>query len=331
MKKIIVGIESTFLSSEERVFYGTIQPAGFILFTRNIVSADQLTLLIISLREISANPEKLIISIDQEGGKVQRLKYPIDEFYHAPLHFGQMVGQGSLSEALALCYESNFKMASCLKRFGFNVNYTPVADLLHDDASSCIGNRSFGSSPSIVASFCKEVIRAHNDAGICPVVKHIPGHGRAKVDSHYALPVIDDSIESLESSDFYVFRELAKFCKEHNYNALGMNSHIIFTELDAVNPVTFSSAAVEFIKNDIGFTRLITDALEMHALTGSMEEKSTKAFASGFDFVLYSGYNMNDMTQIASSAQDIDPSCNDLSFLMGEAPNQDFSFFSRET
>ncbi|MDX2050362.1 MAG: glycoside hydrolase family 3 N-terminal domain-containing protein [Rickettsiaceae bacterium] len=198
------------------------------------------------------------------------------------------------------CYKSNLEMATTLKSLGFTMNFTPVADLIFQDSSNVIGDRSFGSDPDVVIAFCKQVIRAHNDAGICPVIKHAPGHGRAKLDSHFELPIVDASKEELDATDFKVFRELVTFSKQHGYKVYGMNAHIIFTALDSEHCATFSEEVIKFIKEEIGIDYLVTDAIEMNTLSGSYGDRAILSLGAGADAVLFCKPDLTDMIEIAN-------------------------------
>ena len=187
----------------------------------------------------------------------------------------------------------NFQIASELKELGFTTNCTPVADLLFDGADNVIGDRSFGSDPEIVVAFCKEVIRAHKDAGIEPIIKHIPGHGRATKDSHYHLPRITASLEELEKTDFVIFKELAPLVN------FAMTAHCVYEAIDPVLPATQSKIVIDYIRNNIGFTGdIFTDAIEMDALTGNVADRAKASLEAGCNYVLHCTSNITEMEEI---------------------------------
>lgn len=284
MKGLIVGIKGTVLTNDEIAHLLNIKPHGFILFKRNIESKKQIIKLTNSLQNLFPDRDlKIPILIDQEGGRVQRIKQPIAEKnYPSAGYFREYAEKEGLKKALDLAYLNYFELASELKSLGINVNTVPCADLLYIEADSIIGDRSFGNDIANVIEFCKIVIKAHKDVGVETVIKHIPGHGRAKVDSHFDLPYIDNSIEELLNTDFKVFQELAPYCK------YAMTAHIVFKDIDPFYPITLSPKGINFIRDVIGFKgEIITDAIEMKALKGSVAENSKLALEAGCNFVLH--------------------------------------------
>lgn len=293
MKPVIFGIKSDELSAEEKEFFLASKPMGFIIFTRNIRSGAQLTQLIMNLKSLFLERETLIL-IDQEGGRVQRYSAPHTVKYQAPASFIELMAKGE-EAALSACYESNYNMALELARLGINVNCTPVADLRIEGAHNVIGDRSFGDDVAIVAKFCLKVLQAHKDAGIIPVVKHIPGHGRAKEDSHYKLPVIDTSLDILEETDFKVFSLFAGDAE------FAMTAHAVYQAIDNM-PATHSKATIDYIRNQIGFRgKIITDCLTMEALGGSFANRAIKSLEAGCDILLHCNGNMDQMIEIVEA------------------------------
>ncbi len=300
MKPIIFGFMGYSLTDEEKAFFAAHQPAGFIIFKRNIESKDQLKTLCSELRALFSDREIMIL-IDQEGGRVQRFTEPHTKKYPAPSYFRRLVETEGMDAALKACYDSNFEMALELREMGINVNCTPVADLTFEGASNVIGDRSFGSSVEIVIKFCKQVITAHLDAGIRPIIKHMPGHGRAKQDSHSELPIVDSSLAELEETDFAVFRELSKFSN------FAMIAHIIYKEIDPEAPATISSKAISYVRESIGFKgEIITDCLTMKALSGSYGERATKALSAGCNYLLHCSGDMEQMGEIGAAINHIE-------------------------
>ena len=293
MKPLIFGFKGKSLSDEERSFFLEHQPAGFIIFKRNIESKEQLMVLCTDLTGLFGGREVMIL-IDQEGGRVQRLTEPLTKKYPAPSYFSSLIDSEGMEAALKACYDSNLEMALELKEIGININCAPVADLTFEGASNVIGDRSFGSSIDIVVQFCSQAIKAHLDAGIKPIIKHMPGHGRAKSDSHFELPFVDALLPELESTDFAVFQELAK------YSSLAMTAHIVYRALDTELPATTSKTVINYIKDAIGFKgQIITDCITMKALSGSFAERTTASLEAGCDYVLHCNGEIGEMQEIA--------------------------------
>jgi len=295
MKPVIFGIKGKSLSEEEITFFLKHKPAGFIIFKRNIESKSQLTELCASLTALFPEREVLIL-IDQEGGRVQRLTEPHAKKYPAPKEFSDLIDTIGMEAALRATYDSNYEMALELKSCGINVNCTPVADLSFIGANSVIGDRSFGSDPSVVIAFCEQVIKAHLNAGVEPIIKHIPGHGRALADSHFALPILDTPLVELEATDFVPFKELGEKCR------FAMTAHIVYNCLDTENTATLSSVIIDYVRKNIGFKgEIITDCITMKALPGTYAEKAKGSIASGCDYVLHCNGVMEEMLEIAES------------------------------
>ena len=297
MKNVIFGFSGTELSEKEREFFKESNPAGFILFKRNIESKEQVKKLTSHLKSLFPEREVLIL-IDQEGGRVQRITEPLTVKYPAAKYFLDLMEDIGIEAALKEVYITNLTIAKELSELGINVNCTPVADLHFDATHDVIGDRSYGTDPEIVIKFCIEVIKAHLDSGVQPIIKHIPGHGRATSDSHLELPVIDANLEELEKTDFHVFKMLSK------YSPFAMTAHIKYLNLDADNPVTLSTKAIKYIRDQIGFTgKIISDCITMSALSGSMGDRAIAASKAGCDYVLYCSDDIDEMREIASVLQ----------------------------
>lgn len=296
VKPVIFGCEGTVLTAEEQTFFQAHQPYGFILFARNIDTPEQVQSLTASLRACVGRDDVPIL-IDQEGGKVARLKPP--HFRDAPA--AQIFAEMALTDiekACEACYQNASDMGKELLSLGINVNCAPIADLLFEDAHDIIGSRSFGSDPDIVSRLARSMAKGLQDQGVTPIVKHIPGHGRASVDSHEGLPVVTTSLETLEKSDFIPFKQLCDL-------PWAMTAHIVFTALDAKRPVTLSSSAIEYIRSAIGFKGIIvTDDLSMKALEGSFADKVHQSLAAGCDIVLHCNGNMQEMQEIAEALEE---------------------------
>ncbi|MGX6960139.1 MAG: beta-N-acetylhexosaminidase [Rickettsia endosymbiont of Pentastiridius leporinus] len=307
VKPIIIGISGTKLTESERGLLKEHSPLGVILFARNIEKNYQgeqdkklLIKLIADIKEVLG--ENSIISIDQEGGRVQRLKEPT--FYNAPpaKTFGDLAEEQGLELAIKACKENYAKIGGELKALGINVNFAPVGDLRYEGAHDVIGDRSFGSKPEIVTALCVAALEGLQSAGVIGCIKHLPGHGRAKADSHKELPHVNTSLEELEKLDFKIFKELAavKAAK------LAMTAHIVYEELDQVNPATLSENVIKYIRNEIGYEGfIISDAIDMKALTGGMKEITERTLQAGVNIVLECTGVFDNMLEVLGSVEKV--------------------------
>ncbi|MEM7617511.1 MAG: beta-N-acetylhexosaminidase [Pseudomonadota bacterium] len=292
LKPVIYGCQGLSLTETEKEFFKKAKPFGFILFKRNCQSRQQIINLIEEFKNISEQDNPAIL-IDQEGGRVCRLKAPTWQEHYSP---GKLIDLLENKNDFSLIEQAiklnNQLIAYDLNELGINVNCTPVADLLIDGADNIIGDRSFGQDPDIVARLAQLVCDAMLDNNIMPIIKHIPGHGRAKVDSHLSLPIIDNKLDELYNSDFAVFRQLKSA-------PWAMTAHIIFSTLDPNNPVTTSKIAIKYIREEIGYEGLIlTDDLSMQALTGDFGTRATASLEAGCNLLLHCNGNMAEMVQI---------------------------------
>lgn len=295
-KPVIVGIYGSALTDAERELFKEHNPLGVILFRRNIKKhangeqdKEALKTLIADIKEVLG--ENTIISIDQEGGRVRRLVEPT--FYDAPAAQTFTNPQE--------CKQNYSKIAKELREVGINLDFAPVADLIHEGADNIVGDRSFGSEPEVVVPLCLAAIDGLQEEKVGACIKHIPGHGRAKVDSHIGLPIVDTSLKELEDTDFKVFKELAK----HDNIKLAMTAHIIYKALDPHNPATLSKIVVDYIKNNIGFKGLIiSDAIDMKALSGSMADITKRVLDAGVDIVLECTGEFDKMSEVLDSVSE---------------------------
>lgn len=296
MKPVIFGCAGPSLSDAEREFFAREQPAGFILFARNVQSPQQLKALTTDLR-LSVDRQDLLILIDQEGGRVQRMKPPHWRSFVPMATFGDGADQNPSLAAEALALHCRI-LADDLRRAGITGNCVPVLDVPAKDADDIIGDRAFGTDAELVARLGRIAVDATMKAGVLPVMKHIPGHGRATVDSHEALPRVSASLAELRSVDFAPFKALAD-CP------LAMTAHIVFEEIDADLPATLSQKVISsVIRGDIGFDGfLMTDDLSMKALEGPVGERAARALDAGCDLVLHCNGEFDEMVQIAQSVE----------------------------
>lgn len=289
---VIFGFQGLTLTDAERDFFKQINPYGIILFARNIDTPEQVKALTASLREISGNDD-LPILIDQEGGRVARLKPP---HFRACPSAAQLLESGQNEVGCKqLIYDNAVELARELVELGITVDCAPVADIPIEGADPIISDRAYGTEPGAVAMYAAQMARGLIDGGVQPVLKHIPGHGRALVDSHLDLPVVDTDLETLRAVDFAPFKAL-------NHLPYAMTAHIVFTAIDADEPVTFSKKCIDLIRDEIGFNNLImSDDLSMKALSGDFTSRAQKALNAGCDLLLHCNGDMDEMQAIAKA------------------------------
>ena len=296
-RAFIVGIKSTKLSNKEISFLKKYKPWGIILFTRNIKDIGQTYKLTSSIRKIFKD-KKYPILIDQEGGRVNRLKNIIS--------FDNLTSEFFGEKFIKNFREFNFiyslfidKTSYLLKSMGVNINTSPVLDLRVKGASNIIGDRSFSKDPKIVSKIGDLCINNFKKNGIGTVIKHIPGHGLAKVDSHYFTPMVNKNLSYLIKKDFIPFKNKKTF--------FAMTAHIIFNKIDNQNTVTQSKKLIKLIRQKIGFKNiLISDDLSMKSLKGSLEKNTIKTFKAGCNIVLHCNGNFNEMEIVGKNSPLID-------------------------
>lgn len=286
----ILGCEGLRLSPDERAFFADAAPWGFILFARNVDTPEQLRRLTGDLRE--AVGRQAPVFIDQEGGRVQRLRPPHWRDWLAPLAQMTRAGTGAL-RAMELRYRI---IAAELHAVGIDANCAPMADIADAQTHPFLQNRCYGFDVDTVVGAARAAARGLLAGGVLPVLKHIPGHGRATVDSHLDLPVVSDSAEVLHQRDFAAFRALADL-------PMAMTAHIVFPAIDAGAPATCSPRMIGLIRQDIGFDGLLmSDDVSMQALRGSLAERSALSIAAGCDVVLHCNGQRAEMEQVVASA-----------------------------
>ena len=296
-RAFIIGIKSTKLSKKEKNFLNKYKPWGVILFTRNIKNIEQTFKLTSSIRKIF-NDKKYPILIDQEGGRVNRLKNIISFENLNSEYFGKKYLK-NINEFKFFYKLFIDKTSYLLKSIGANINTSPVLDLKVKGASNIIGDRSFSKDPKIVSKIGDYCIDYFHENGIGTVIKHIPGHGLAKVDSHFFTPVVNKKINYLVKKDFLPFK---------NKKALfAMTAHIIFNEIDSINTVTHSKKLINLIRKKIGFKNiLISDDLSMKSLKGTLKENTIKAFNAGCNLVLHCNGKYKEMEIVGKNSPLID-------------------------
>ena len=292
-RSFIVGIKSIKLSKNEKNFLKKYKPWGVILFTRNIIDIQQALKLTYSIRRIF-NDKNYPILIDQEGGRINRLKNIIS--------FDNLTSEFFGNKYIKKKKEFKFfyklfidKTSYLLKSIGANINTAPVLDLRVKAASNIIGDRSFSNDPKIVSKIGDLCIQYFHENGIGTVIKHIPGHGLAKVDSHYFTPVVNKKQIYLLKKDFLAFKDKKTF--------FAMTAHVIFNKIDDVNTVTHSKKLIRLIRNKIGFKNiLISDDLSMKSLKGTLTDNTIKTFNAGCNLALHCNGNFKEMEIVARNS-----------------------------
>jgi len=293
MKPVIFGCEGPVLTDQERFFFSKEKPLGFILFARNIVDREQVAALTADLKR-TIGRHKVPILIDQEGGRVQRLSEPHWRKYPSMMTFGEMALKDPTLAASAL--RLNCKLiADDLRKVGINVNCAPLIDVPQPDSDNVIGDRAFAQEAGLVSALGRIASDAFQEAGVLPVIKHLPGHGRATADSHHELPVVKASMAELQAKDFVPFQAL----KDAPF---GMTAHILYSAIDPVNPATLSKLVIaRVIRMKIGFTGLLmTDDMSMKALDGELGDLAVRSLDAGCDIILHCNGNMREMKEIAA-------------------------------
>ncbi|WP_455373443.1 beta-N-acetylhexosaminidase [Limibacillus halophilus] len=309
MKAVIFGLEGTQLNDWERAFFSEIQPTGFILFARNVETPSQLAALCQELCSLVDDPAAPIL-IDQEGGRVQRMGPPHWRKAPPAERFAQIYAEDRRGGERA-AYLNAALMGLDLLDAGVTVDCAPVLDLRFPGAHDIIGDRSYGSDPEVVAALGRKVCEGLLSAGVLPIVKHIPGHGRALEDSHLALPRVTAGLDDLRRLDFAPFAAL-------NDAPWAMTAHILYDALDPERPATQSQAVVTLIREELGFSGVIvSDDLSMEALGGSYRERAAKSLAAGCDLVLHCNGKPEEMIAVAEGSADLTPEARDR-LLWGE-------------
>lgn len=291
---VIYGMSGAELTAAECQFFAQHNPWGFILFKRNCPSPEAVKALTAELRSITGRPETPIL-IDQEGGRVARLVPPHWRKPPPSKVFADLALKDARAAEHAV-YLNYRLIAHDLLSLGINVDCAPMVDLLFPDSDDIIGDRAFGTTPEQVVGLARAVSRGLLEGGVLPIIKHIPGHGRARADSHIELPTVEAPLSELTHTDFQPFRAL-------NTLPMAMTAHILYTALDAQRCATLSPAVIEIIRKDIGFDGLLmTDDLSMHALAGSFQERTTQAIHAGCDMILHCNGVLEEMLAIAQAA-----------------------------
>jgi beta-N-acetylhexosaminidase len=290
----ITGVCGVALTAAERAFVREARPWGLILFKRNVETADQVAALTASFRDAVGTDAPVLV--DQEGGRVQRLGPPHWPSYPAAAAYGRLY-ERDRAAALEAARLGARLIADDLQQLGIDVDCLPVADVLAAGADPIVGDRAYGDTPDKVAALAGAAAAGLMEGGVLPVVKHLPGHGRATADSHLQLPVVSAPREELDATDFAAFRPLAGL-------PMGMTAHVVFAAYDPLNPATTSVTMVQqVIRDSIGFKGLLmSDDVSMGALSGSMAERTRAVLAAGCDLVLHCNGKLEEMEAVAGAA-----------------------------
>jgi beta-N-acetylhexosaminidase len=293
----VFSVEGETLSLAEKSLFSASQPFGFILFGRNCKTPEQLKKLINELR--AAVGWNCPIMIDQEGGRVARLRAPEWQNFPSAKFFGDKIACGEGCDDLT---SSMAALAMMLQNMGINTNCAPVCDVLYPETHDVIGDRAYSANADIVTTAAIITSRAFLSAGVTPIIKHLPGHGRATVDSHHDLPVVKASFDDLKRTDFLPFKNLAT--SDISPAIWGMVAHIIYEQIDTDFPATLSKTVInDIIRKEIGFNGLLlTDDLDMKALEkyGTIPERANLSLQAGCDIALYCWAKLNVMEKLAS-------------------------------
>ena len=298
-KKVIIGISGLELNNKEVAIIKQYAPLGYILFSRNIDNKDQVRNLIGKIRDISE--WQCPILIDQEGGRVQRMTEPNWPLY-PPANIFEDLANISIEAAKKAVYLNYKLLGNDLNELGININCAPCLDVKSKYTHAIIGDRSFSSKPAEVSTLGFSACNGLIDSGVLPVIKHIPGHGRARLDSHSSLPIIKDKIDHLNNKDFLPFKTL--------YNMpLAMTAHILYKDIDDNFCVTQSKKAYNFIRSKLNFEGiLISDDIGMGALSGSIKEKVKLIIDAGYDIILECSGSINKSEEVLKNTPKLNKS-----------------------
>jgi len=298
VKAFITGCAGPELLAEERQFLADESPWGLILFQRNCVSSAQIQQLTTEFRAFVGRQDAPVL-IDQEGGRVQRLKPPIWPAYPPSQVYGDIYGKDR-DAGLRAAHLSGLLIAGDLEPLGITIDCLPVLDVGRPDTHAAIGDRAYGQDADTVTALGGAAAAGLQAGGVLPVMKHIPGHGGGRVDSHFELPVVDDALCELEECDFRPFQAL-------RHLPMAMTGHLIYSAVDGANPSTISPIIVgDIIRRQIGFDGLLmSDDISMQALTGDVASRSAAALSAGCDLVLHCNGDIDEMRQAAAAAPEL--------------------------
>ncbi len=280
------------LKDDEKHLLSEANPIGISLFKRNISSPQQLKNLITDIKSIIGRDD-VIIAIDQEGGRVRRLSEPDYPPYAGQQTLGRLYHEASPAAAQKACFLHASLISQDLKGLGINLNYAPSLDLIHPDTTPALSSRCLSEDSHIIGELGRIMVDTYITQGIIPCIKHLPGHGQATTDPHLGLPIINKPLSEL-ADDFRPFIDL-------NDSPCGMTAHIVLSALDTNHPITQSPIGINFIRQELGFKGfLISDAIDMHALKGTISDKAEQSLRAGCDCVCYCGGNIAEMQELVA-------------------------------
>jgi beta-N-acetylhexosaminidase len=293
----IFGCAGPVLLPDEKAFFREVDPFGFILFARNVETPDQLRRLTSDLRAAVGRDAPILI--DQEGGRVQRLRAPHWREWEPP--FDTIAGAGSVEAAEALMRARATVIAAELRAVGIDANCAPLGDVARPATHPFLLNRCYGSDPETVTRIARAVAEGLMAGGVLPVMKHLPGHGLSHVDTHHDLPTVDVPLDELDRIDFAPFRALADL-------PMAMTAHLVFAAIDPDLPATQSPKMIGVIRDRIGFRGLLmSDDLNMQALKGSLGDRTRATIAAGVDIALHCKGDLAEMQEVAAAAGEMTP------------------------
>jgi beta-N-acetylhexosaminidase len=293
----IFGCAGLVPTADEVAFFRDADPFGFILFARNIDTPDQVRRLTAALREAVGRDAPILI--DQEGGRVQRLRSPHWREWTPPLDL--LAEAGSVPRAAHAMRARMRAIAAELRAVGIDANCAPICDVARADTHPFLRNRCYGSDAATVTALARAAAEGLAEGGVLPVMKHLPGHGLSQIDTHLALPTVQADLETLRAIDFAPFRALAHL-------PMAMTAHLVFAALDPGLPATQSPTMIRLIREEIGFQGLLmTDDLNMQALSGSLADRTRASLAAGVDIALHCSGAMAEMIEVAGAAGDMAP------------------------
>ncbi|MBR0729745.1 beta-N-acetylhexosaminidase [Bradyrhizobium japonicum] len=297
-RAFITGVSGTELTAVEREFIRAERPWGFILFKRNVDTPAQVAALVAELRAVAGAADAPVL-IDQEGGRVQRLGPPHWPVYPPGAIFSTLYDTDSVLGLTAARLSARL-IASDLADLGITVDCLPLADVPVPGADAVIGNRAYGTEPGKVAAIARAVTEGLEQGGVLPVLKHIPGHGRATADTHFKLPTVDAPRDELDRTDFAAFQPLADL-------PMAMTAHVVFSAVDPAHPATTSATMItQVIRGVIGFQGLLmSDDVSMNALSGNIAERTRAIFAAGCDMALHCNGNIEEMREVAGQTPEL--------------------------
>lgn len=297
-RAFITGVSGTELTAAEREFIRDQRPWGFILFKRNVDTPAQVAALVAELRAVAGAGDAPVL-IDQEGGRVQRLGPPHWPVYPPGVIFSSLYDTDSALGLTAAGLSARL-IAADLADLGITVDCLPLADVPVPGADAVIGNRAYGTEPGKVAAIARAVTEGLEQGGVLPVLKHIPGHGRATADTHFKLPTVDTPRDELERTDFAAFKPLADL-------PMAMTAHVVFSAVDPAHPATTSATMIaQVIRSVIGFQGLLmSDDVSMNALSGNIAERTRAIFAAGCDVALHCNGNIEEMREVAGQTPEL--------------------------